>query len=99
MSKDIILTVDYHDRACVVRRLDRATSRVAQCRVSPESSTRPWMQWRGGYGSGIRLLFDAVANEEISAASHSRLAANRTQPGLPGPQQCSFGDLAELPNS
>ena len=27
MSKDIMLTVDYHDRACVVRRLDRATGR------------------------------------------------------------------------
>jgi transposase len=27
MSKDIILTVDYHDRACVIRRLDRGTGR------------------------------------------------------------------------
>ena len=27
MSKDIILTVDYHDRACVVRRLDRGAGR------------------------------------------------------------------------
>jgi len=27
MSKDIILTVDYHDRACVIRRLDRGADR------------------------------------------------------------------------
>src|SRR5262249_42758831 len=27
MSKDIILTVDYHDRACVIRRLDRGAGR------------------------------------------------------------------------
>src|SRR5438874_3603656 len=27
MSQHIILTVDYHDRACVVRRLDRGTGR------------------------------------------------------------------------
>jgi transposase len=27
MSKDIILTVDYHDRACVVRKLDRGSGR------------------------------------------------------------------------
>jgi transposase len=27
MSQDIILTVDYHDRACVIRRLDRGTGR------------------------------------------------------------------------
>src|SRR5262249_19230699 len=27
MSQDILLTVDYHDRACVIRRLDRGTGR------------------------------------------------------------------------
>ena len=27
MSQDIILTVDYHDRACVIRRLDRGADR------------------------------------------------------------------------
>jgi len=27
MSQDIILTVDYHDRACVIRKLDRGTGR------------------------------------------------------------------------
>ena len=27
MSKDILLTVDYHDRACVIRRYDHATRR------------------------------------------------------------------------
>ena len=27
MSKDITLTVDYHDRACVIRWLDRSTGK------------------------------------------------------------------------
>jgi transposase len=38
MSQDIILTVDYHDRMCVIRRLDRATKRQ---QLLPEVPTTP----------------------------------------------------------
>ena len=39
MSKDIILTVDYHDRACVIRRLDRGAGREQVFTEIPTTAT------------------------------------------------------------
>ena len=49
MSKDIILTVDYHDRVCVIRWLDHSTGKeqvftevpTTHARLSTRSSIRP----------------------------------------------------------
>lgn len=59
MSKDIILTVDYHDRACVVRRLDRATGReqvLTEIPTTAESLRRVVDQARREAGRGGRVI-------------------------------------------
>jgi transposase len=60
MSKDIILTVDYHDRACVVRRLDRATGReqvFAEIPTTAESLRRVVDRARRETGRGGRVIW------------------------------------------
>ena len=60
MSKDIILTVDYHDRACVVRRLDRATGReqvFTEIPTTAESLAQVVDRARREIGRGGRVIW------------------------------------------
>jgi transposase len=60
MSKDIILTVDYHDRACVVRRLDRATGReqvFTEIPTTAESLAQVVDRARREAGRGGRVIW------------------------------------------
>ena len=59
MSEDIILTVDYHDRAGVVRRRDRASGReqvLTEIPTTAESLRRVVDRARRGTGRGGRVI-------------------------------------------
>jgi transposase len=60
MSQDIILTVDYHDRVCVIRRLDRGTGReqvLTEIPTTAESLGRVVDQARRELGRRGRVIW------------------------------------------
>jgi transposase len=60
MSKDIILTVDYHDRACVIRKLDRSSGReqvLTEILTARNSLKQVVDQARREVGDGGRVIW------------------------------------------